>query len=148
MEFEGKLILIGKEASGVSRAGKDWRKKEWVFETFGAYPHNVAVSAMNDRINNFAHLTIGQSYKVSVDADSREYNGRWYTELRMYAVSDLAAAPAQPGAPQYGQPAAPQYGQPAAPQAPTFGADAFTPQAPASPAAPQAPADDSDDLPF
>ena len=38
MEVEGKIILALPEQSGVSRAGNNWKKREYVLETHETYP--------------------------------------------------------------------------------------------------------------
>jgi hypothetical protein len=89
---------------------------------------------MGDRIDNFK-FEAGKRYNVSIDVQSREYNGKWYTDARVFAYRPLddaaaAAAPA-PNAGGFGQPAAqaapaaPAFGQPA-PQADPFGGDTNT----------------------
>ncbi|MDE7160870.1 MAG: DUF3127 domain-containing protein [Muribaculaceae bacterium] len=158
MEIEGRIILDLPLIDGVSKAGNPWKKKEWVLETFGQYPRKVKFSLFGDKADN-VRVELGKSYAVSVDLESREFNGRWYTDVNAYAAREIAgpgmgAAPysAAPAAAPYGAaPAAAPYG---APQAAPFGAAPAAPGAPfgAAPAAPAAPdfgsASDSDDLPF
>ena len=92
MEIEGKIILDLPEEGGTSKAGNLWRKKSWVLETFGQYPRKVKFDLFGDRIDQ-VRLEAGKSYKVSVDAESREFNGRWYTDLRAYAAQEMGAPP-------------------------------------------------------
>ena len=136
MEIEGKLIMDLPEEGGTSKAGNLWRKKSWVIETFGQFPRKVCFNAFGDRINAL-NLELGKSYKVSVDIESREFNGRWYTDVRAYACSEIgdpmSAAPAQPLQPIQQAPTASPFGTPAM-------------QAPA--ADPFASGSDTDDLPF
>lgn len=142
MDFRGKVIFDLPEEGGTSKAGNPWRKKAWVLETEGMYPKKVKVDAFGQNIDNI-HMEVMKTYDVSVDAESREFNGRWYTDLRVYRAQEVAndfapAAGAAPAAPA--QPAAP------AASANPFGA------APAGfPPAPEAPAsftNETDDLPF
>ncbi|MDE7115043.1 MAG: DUF3127 domain-containing protein [Muribaculaceae bacterium] len=135
MEIEGKIILDLPEEGGTSKAGNLWRKKSWVLETFGQYPRKVKFDLFGDRIDQ-VRLEAGKSYKVSVDAESREFNGRWYTDLRAYAAQEM-------GAPQMQQAPAQQFGS--APAAPAAPADPF---AAAAPAADPFASGDTDDLPF
>lgn len=90
MEIEGKIILDLPEEGGTSKAGNLWRKKSWVLETFGQYPRKVKFDLFGDRIDQ-VRLEAGKSYKVSVDAESHEFNGRWYTDLRAYAAQEMGA---------------------------------------------------------
>ncbi|MBD5371709.1 MAG: DUF3127 domain-containing protein [Bacteroides sp.] len=145
MEFEGKLILVLPEEGGTSRMGNAWRKQGWVFETFGQYPKKVKVDAMNASIDNI-HVEPGKVYSVSVDPESREFNGKWYTDLRIWSAREIAGPTAGPGAGVPDNPfsnpapapaaAAPQpQTNPFAPQSGAPGADAFG-------------SDSNDDLPF
>lgn len=140
MEIEGKIILDLPEEGGTSRNGNLWRKKSWVLETFGQYPRKVKFDLFGDRINQ-VHLEAGKSYKVSVDAESREFNGRWYTDLRAYAAQEIGAPQMQTAAPVQSFGAAPANpSQTAAP------ADPFASNA--APVADPFASNDTDDLPF
>lgn len=81
MEIEGKIILDLPEEGGTSKAGNLWRKKSWVLETFGQYPRKVKFDLFGDRIDQ-VRLEAGKSYKVSVDAESHEFNGRCAPDRR------------------------------------------------------------------
>ncbi len=74
MEIEGKIIRDLPLQEGVSRAGNPWKKKEWVLETFGQYPRQVCFHFFGDRVDSNP-LRIGESYAISYDIESREYNG-------------------------------------------------------------------------
>ncbi len=88
MEIEGKIIRDLPLQEGVSRAGNPWKKKEWVLETFGQYPKQVCFHFFGDRVDANP-LQLGQSYVISYDIESREFNGRWYTDIRAYASRPL-----------------------------------------------------------
>ena len=145
MEIEGIIINELPLEEGISqRTGNPWRKKGWVMETLGQYPRKAKFDVMGERVDTFK-LEVGKTYAVAVDVESREYNGRWYTDLRAYNFRPLENAqpgytsvnPAQGGFSQPAQPAAPQFQQPAGPQ---FGQAAGTQPLPQS--------DDTEDLPF
>ncbi len=127
MEFQGTVFKIMPEIKGVSARG-EWQRQDVIFEMQdGAYARKVAVTFFN-KPTEVAGLTLGTMYNVSFNVESREYNERWYTDIRAWRVmpADAAAPQAAPAAPSY-----------AAPQA------AVTPQAPTP-----ATEDDVDDLPF
>ncbi len=136
MEIEGKIILDLGEQSGTSKAGNLWRKHEWVLETFGQYPRKVKFTVFGSKLDNI-HIEAGKSYKISVDAESREFNGRWYTDINAYAASEIGAPQ-----PDFGG-SAPAAAAPAAPADPFGGQAGFT-----APADPFASDNDTDDLPF
>ncbi|MCH5228499.1 MAG: DUF3127 domain-containing protein [Muribaculaceae bacterium] len=89
MDFQGKVIQYLGEQSGTSKAGNPWKKKEWVLETLNAqYPRKVKVQCFGDRSDSI-NLEPGKDYIVYVDLESREFNGRWYTEVSVYRAEEL-----------------------------------------------------------
>lgn len=140
MEIEGKIILDLPLQSGTSKAGNPWKKKEWVLETFGNYPKKVKVQAFGDRVDNL-RIEPGKDYRLGIDIESREFNGRWYTDVSVFSAQELVQ---QQQSQVYQQPAfgsEPQqsYGQPQTPVA--FGGAA-------APSFDSAPANSDEDLPF
>lgn len=134
MEIEGRITHDLPIQEGQSQAGKLWRKKGWVLETFGNYPVPVYFTAFNDKINNL-NLEVGKTYRVSIDIRSREYNGKWYTDVSAYAATEIG----QPGV--GAAPAPQQMQQP-------FGGGGF-PQTPVQDGGlPPISSDPTDDLPF
>lgn len=118
MEIEGIVIIDLPLEEGVSqRTGNAWKKKGWVLETLGGqFPRKVKFDVFGDRVNTF-NLEMGKSYAISVDVESREFNGRWYTDLRAYnyrLLDNAGVAPGQQGGyhnPVGQQPAGPQFVQ-------------------------------------
>lgn len=87
--IEGKIIAILQPQNGVSKTGKPWFKQEFVLETTGQYPKKVAFSVMKEDTVRNAQIQIGHVVKIEVDASSREYNGKWYTELNAWRVNNM-----------------------------------------------------------
>lgn len=86
MAIKGKIIGMLNEASGVSRSGKSWCKKEYILETEGAYPKKVCFAVMNDNIDKM-QLQMGGTYEVEVDIESREYEGKWYHSVTAWRIN-------------------------------------------------------------
>lgn len=84
MDVKGRVIQVLAEQSGAGKKGT-WRKQEFIVETQGQYPKKVCLSMWGDKIQQFA-LSVGDQVSVSVDLESREYNGRWYTEARAWKL--------------------------------------------------------------
>jgi hypothetical protein len=118
MELQGKTVAVLDLVSGTSKSGKAYQKREFVIETAGQYPKKVCMQLFGDKVNECPN--VGEEVKVSFDAESREWNGKWFTQLNAWKVE--------------------RQGMQAARQ-PVY--QAAQPQAPATTAAPQA-----DDLPF
>ena len=93
MEISGKIIQALPEVSGTSRAGNMWKKREDVLETADTYPKKVAFTCFGDNADKI-QLSVGQEVTVSFDIESREYNGRWYTDIRAWKAEIKSAAPA------------------------------------------------------
>ena len=84
MEIKGNIIEILPEKSGQSANG-EWRKQEYILETDSNYPKKICFMAWGDKIGEF-NLQQGENVEVSVDLESREYNGRWYTDVKAWKV--------------------------------------------------------------
>ena len=89
MDLKGKILQSLPMVSGQGKNGP-WRKQEFLIETLDQYPKKVLFSLWSDKIDQNLY-TVGQDVTVSFDAESREYNGRYYTELRAWKVSGAAA---------------------------------------------------------
>ena len=85
VEIKGKIIEILPEKSGQSANG-EWRKQEYILETDTSYPKKICFMAWGDKIGEF-NLQQGENVEVAVDLESREYNGRWYTDVKAWKVS-------------------------------------------------------------
>ena len=97
LELTGKITHVLPEKSGTSARGP-WRKQEYVIETPGEYPKSVCFMVWGDKIDDFK-ITEGQEITVHFDLESREYNGRWYTDVKAWRVEQAGAASAGQEAP-------------------------------------------------
>ena len=148
MDIKGKIIQKMELQSGVSKAGNQWKKQEYVLETLDSYPRKVKFDFFGERADQYP-LEVGDVITLSYDIESREFNGRWYTDIRGWKAERYDPAAAQQGAAAAGQP----YAAPGAPM-PPYGSAQPAP-APAAvqappPAAPDFNADQGtdDNLPF
>ncbi len=90
MEINGKIIELLPVKSGESANGT-WRNQEYILETEGQYPKKVCFMAWGDKIDEFG-IKQGDNLVVSVDLESREFNGRWYTDVKAWKVTRAGAA--------------------------------------------------------
>ena len=106
MEIEGRLIQKLGIQSGKSARG-DWAKQEFVIEfQEGNFPSKACFSVWGaDKVKDLEKYQPGDQIKVAFNVSSREFNGKWYTDLRAWRISPAGAqAPASRyGAPAYGQ---------------------------------------------
>ncbi len=126
MDLKGKVILNMPLVTGEGKNGQ-WSKQEFLIETGDQYPKKVMFGLMGNKIDQNPY-SIGQEVVVSFDAESREYNGRYFTNLNAWKVTPVTSTP--PNQPT--QPSAPQNNHNDAPTNMSFSSDEST----------------SDDLPF
>jgi len=120
MQLTAKLIQLLPLQSGTGRNG-EWKKQDIIVETESQYPKKICISIWGDKINE-SQLQIGKMLTIDFDVESREYNGRWYTDVKAWKIEAAGneVPDAGPGFP---------------------GADYFPPE-------PPLPANPADDLPF
>ncbi len=87
MDLTGKVIAILEPRSGVSaRTGNSWMSQEYVIEIPGQYPRKMVFNIFGeDRIKQ-ANIQAGEEITVQFDIDAREYNGRWFNDIRAYNI--------------------------------------------------------------
>lgn len=93
MEIKGKLLQFLPPQTGEGKNGP-WKKQEIIVEQQGQVPKKVCVSVWGDKLN-VAQYPVGASITVQIDVESREYNGRWYTEVKAWKIEGAGAAPAE-----------------------------------------------------
>jgi len=84
MQFTAKLISLLPLQTGNGKNGT-WKKQDVIVETDGQYPKKVCVSIWGDKIEE-SKLVPGNRLKIDFDVESREYNGRWYTDVKAWRV--------------------------------------------------------------
>lgn len=117
-KISGKIIAALPEQGGTSKSGTAWRKREYVLETLEEkYPKKIAFQVMNAKIDEFG-FAVGQIVEIEFDIESREFNGRWYTNVNAWKGEvKTAAAPQAAPQPTPMQAAQAMYGAPT-PKAP------------------------------
>jgi hypothetical protein len=94
VELSAKLVQLLPLQTGSGKNG-EWKKQDIIVETGGQYPKKVCVSIWGDKINA-SQLQVGKMLNISFDVESREYNGRWYTDVKAWKVEAAAAGGSQP----------------------------------------------------
>ncbi|MDH5759064.1 MAG: DUF3127 domain-containing protein [Gemmatimonadota bacterium] len=85
LTITGTVGDILPEQSGEGRNGP-WRKQEFILEIGGDYPKQVCIVTWGDKIDQFA-VQAGERLTVHIDIQSREHNGRWYTDVKAWKVA-------------------------------------------------------------
>ncbi len=92
MQIIAKLTHLLPIQTGTGKNG-EWKKQDIIVETEGQYPRKICVSIWGDKINE-GHLQIGNELKIDFDIESRDYNGRWYTDIKAWKI-ELASSGSQ-----------------------------------------------------
>ncbi len=98
LQVKGKVQQILNPESGVSRAGKEWKKQEFVIETDEQFPRKICFTLFNEKTSLIEGLSAGEEVDVSFNVESREYNGKWYHNINAWKI-DKPAAENLPGLP-------------------------------------------------
>lgn len=78
MEIKGKVIAILPETTGTGKNGA-WKSQDFVIETADQYPKKVCLKCFNKPTPKMDEVV-----NVFFDPESREYNGRWFTNLNVW----------------------------------------------------------------
>jgi hypothetical protein len=89
MDINGKIVQLLDKQTGQGKNGT-WEKQDYILETEGQYPKKVCFNLWGDKIGQFG-IQQGDQVQVSFDLESREFNGRWYTDVRAWNVKKVGA---------------------------------------------------------
>ena len=84
-DITGKVIAISEPQRFVSKKnGNEYVTTVFVIETQGQYPKKVAMKVMGEDKFKQMGIVMGGTYNVSFDVESREWQGKWFTECRAW----------------------------------------------------------------
>jgi hypothetical protein len=84
MEIKGKIIEILPAQTGTGARG-EWKRQDFILETQEQYPKKVCIENWNDKVDFNIH-TVGSIVSVSINIESREFKGKWYTGVRAWKI--------------------------------------------------------------
>lgn len=84
MQITAKLVQTLPLQTGVSRNG-EWKKREIIVETSERFPKKICISIWGDKIPP-SQLIAGNAFTIDFDIESREFNGRWYTDVKAWKI--------------------------------------------------------------
>lgn len=85
MDISGKIVEILPLREGEGKNGP-WKRQDYILEVPGNFRTRVCVSVWGNRIDEFA-IQNGDELTFSIAIESREFNGRWYTDVKGLGVS-------------------------------------------------------------
>lgn len=90
LKLKGTLSQSMKIEKGVSKAGKEWKKKTFVIDTGDEYNPNVAFTLFGDeKIALIKGMKKGDEIEVDFNLTSREFDGKWYHNINAWRVKAL-----------------------------------------------------------
>ena len=106
MQFQGRIYKLFPVQSGTSQRG-EWTKQDFIFEYFeqptDRYADRVLLSIMNDRIKEY-DLHEGDEVIIGFGHNTREYQGRYFNDVRLYHFEKVVHVDQQQQQPQHGVP--------------------------------------------
>ena len=113
MKFQGRVKQILPLRSGISqKTCNEWKALPFIFEYFenptDHYPESVVLETYDTKV--IEGLKEGMEIVVGFGHRTREFEGRWYNELRIYSLESVARA--QNAATQAAKPAEPNNNPP------------------------------------
>jgi hypothetical protein len=85
MEISGTVIGLLPLQTGQGKNGT-WKKQEFILEIPGQFPKKVCISLWGEKVDE-NRLSEGEKITASINIESREYNGRWYTDVRAWKIA-------------------------------------------------------------
>ncbi len=83
-----KLDAVLAPKSGVSAKGSSWVAQEFIVETKEKYPKKIAMSLFGEeKVKLLENCLIGDELTVDFDIESKEYNGRWFTQCNAWRLT-------------------------------------------------------------
>ena len=90
LELDCKIISKLAPQNGQSARGA-WAKQDFVVEyQDGQYTEKALLQVWGtDRVKDLDNYQVGDKIKASLKIQAREYNGRWYNDIRVWRISRL-----------------------------------------------------------
>ena len=100
MEIKGTVILKTGLETGTTKTGNSYKKQFILIETQETYPKKVYIQFWGDKTDALSNVYVGAIVTVSVNIESREFNGKYYTDVSGWKVNmESAPQPEQVSAP-------------------------------------------------
>ena len=85
MEITGTVVRLLPLQTGQGKNGV-WKKQEFIMDTPGQFTKKVCLSLWGEKVDE-NRINIGEKITASINIESREYNGRWYTDVRAWKIA-------------------------------------------------------------
>jgi len=94
LKTKGKITNILEIESGTSKAGKEWKKQNFVIDIGAQYNPEVCFQVFgDDKIDMLSSNKIGDNVEVLFNVSSREFNGKYYHNIDAWAINNIDNKP-------------------------------------------------------
>ncbi len=101
LSVKGRVSQILKPEGGVSKGGREWSKRDFVIDTEEQFPRKVCFTLFGDKTSLINSIAVGEMVEVSFNLESREFNGKWYTNVNAWKIDKPDSAPRSEQMPEY-----------------------------------------------
>lgn len=92
MNCKGKLTKVLDIQTGTSKAGKEWKKQNFVIDTGDQFNPEVCFQVFgDDKIKMLSQFKEGDNLDVSFNLSSREFNGKYYHNVDAWSIKKVEA---------------------------------------------------------
>ena len=85
----GKVLQVLPEITGTSARG-EWKKQDFILETAEEqFPKKICFTLFNDKNGTFDKIKTNMDVEVSFNVESREYNGKWFSNINAFRVEPV-----------------------------------------------------------
>ena len=82
MNITGKVVKKFDIQEGITKQGTKWTKQEILIAQTDSYNSEVVIAGITEKsILSISRLKVGDDVSISVNVNSREFNGKYYTNL-------------------------------------------------------------------
>lgn len=93
MNTKGKLIKHLPIQTGEGKKGT-WQKGGFIIETTsGKFTKTIMFSTWGELVDSTKQITTGINVNVEFDLESREYNGKYFTDAKAWKVEGVDSTP-------------------------------------------------------
>jgi hypothetical protein len=96
---KGTISFMSEVQSGVAQSGNPWYRQTIVVDVAGYNGsfRKVALQASGNVVGDLENATIGDKVEISYQVTAREYNGRWYNDVKAWGCREYVAGQAAQG---------------------------------------------------
>jgi hypothetical protein len=88
-KIKGKILKKLEVKEGVSKAGRSWRRQQFVIEQDTDFKDELCCTLFNDSISMLERFKEGQWVVLTLNLKSREWNNKYYNDINVTYIQDF-----------------------------------------------------------